>query len=98
MNLGTICRANWFAGRSFERGNFDALVTICKGNKVLPPATAVVTLVVTKDTKQGRPTPLITVGLLKACSKVLGIGPHQAFSVAKFLIPTHREYKISKFI
>jgi DNA topoisomerase-3 len=41
--------------------------------------------VVTKDKKQGRPIPLNTVGLLKACSKALGIGPHQALSVAERL-------------
>jgi DNA topoisomerase-3 len=85
MNSGTMCRANWVAGRSFERGNVDSLVSVCKGNEGLPPTTVVVTSVVTKDTKQGRPTPLNTVGLLKACSKVLGIGPHQALSVAERL-------------
>jgi hypothetical protein len=85
MNSGTMCRANWVAGRSFERSKVDALVSVCKGNELLSPTTVVVTSVVTKDTKQGRPTPLNTVGLLKACSKVLGIGPHQALSVAERL-------------
>jgi len=85
MNSGTMCRANWVAGRSFERGKVEALVTMCKGNEVLPPTSAAVTSVVTKDTRQGRPTPLNTVGLLKACSKILGIGPHQALSVAERL-------------
>ncbi len=85
MNSGKMCRAVWDAGRSFERGKVDALVRKCRDNELYPSASAVIVSVVTKDKKQGRPIPLNTVGLLKACSKALGIGPHQALSVAERL-------------
>lgn len=85
MNSGTMCRAVWDAGRSFERGKVDALVAKCRDNELSPPTSAMIVSVVTKDKKQGRPIPLNTVGLLKACSKALGIGPHQALSVAERL-------------
>ena len=83
MNSGTMCRAVWDSGRSFNRNKVDALVTKCRDAS--PPSSARVVSVVTKDKKQGRPTPLNTVALLKACSKGLGIGPHQALSVAERL-------------
>lgn len=83
MNSGTMCRALWDAGRSFNRNKVDALVLKCRDAS--PPASARVVSVVTKDKKQGRPVPLNTVALLKACSKALGIGPHQALSVAERL-------------
>jgi DNA topoisomerase-3 len=40
---------------------------------------------VVKDKKQGRPVPLNTVAMLKACSKALGIGPHAALQTAERL-------------
>lgn len=82
MNSGTMCRAVWDSGRSFNRNKVDALVTKCRDKG---DSTARVVSVATKDKKQGRPTPLNTVALLKACSKGLGIGPHQALSVAERL-------------
>jgi DNA topoisomerase-3 len=85
MNSGTMCRAVWDAGRSFERGKVDALVAKCRDDALSPPASAMIVSVATKDKKQGRPIPLNTVGLLKACSKALGIGPHQALSIAERL-------------
>lgn len=84
MNAGSMCRAIW-SERSFERGKVDALVAKCRDDELSPPASAMVISVETKDKKQGRPVPLNTVGLLKACSKALGIGPHQALSVAERL-------------
>ena len=83
MNSGTMCRAVWDSGRSFNRNKVDALVTKCRDAS--PPSSARVVSVVTKDKKQGRPTPLNTVALLKACSKGLGIGPHQALATAERL-------------
>ena len=64
MNAGTMCRAVWDAGRSFNRNKVDALVSRCRD--VLPPSAAKVMTVVKKDKKQGRPTPLNTDALLKA--------------------------------
>jgi len=83
MNSGIMCRAVWNTGRSFNKNKVDALVAKCRDAS--PPSTAKVVSVVTKEKKQGRPTPLNTVALLKACSKGLGIGPHQALSVAERL-------------
>jgi DNA topoisomerase-3 len=50
-----------------------------------PAATVKVTSLVSKEKKQGRPLPLNTVALLKACSKALGIGPHAALNIAERL-------------
>ena len=83
MNSGTMCRAFWDAGRSFNQNKADGLVAKCRD--ATPPSSARVVKVVTKDKKQGRPTPLNTVALLKACSKGLGIGPHQALQAAERL-------------
>ena len=83
MNSGTMCRAVWDSGRSFNRNKVDALVA--KSRDAVPAAGAKVVSVVTKDKKQGRPVPLNTVALLKACSKALGIGPHQALQSAERL-------------
>ena len=83
MNAGTMCRAVWDSGRSFNRTKVEALVAKCRDAS--PPASARVASVVTKDKKQGRPVPLNTVALLKACSKALGIGPHHALSCAERL-------------
>lgn len=74
LKRGRQLRALWESGRSFQKAKTEALVQ--KAFEENP--TAVVTNVVIKDKKQGRPVPLNTVGLLKACSKALGIGPHQA--------------------
>ncbi len=52
MNSGTMCRAIWDAGRSFERGRVDALVAKCRDDELSPPSSAVVVSVVTKDKKQ----------------------------------------------
>ncbi|KAL7548997.1 hypothetical protein ACHAWF_012271 [Thalassiosira exigua] len=83
MNAGQMCRAVWDAGRSFNRDKVDGLVTKCRDAS--PPARAQVASVLTREKKQGRPVPMNTVALLKACSKALGIGPHQALSVAERL-------------
>ena len=83
MNKGTMCRAVWDSGRSFNQNKVDALVAKCMDAS--PPPSAIVVSVVTKEKKQGRPVPLNTVALLKACSKALGIGPHQALGVAERL-------------
>ena len=74
MKRGRILRANWESGRSFNKEKTVELVT--KAFEDNPTVT--VTSVVTKDKKQGRPIPLNTVNLLKACSEALGIGPHAA--------------------
>ena len=81
-----MIRAQWDSGRSFNQKKVQQLLNACLHNDNLPtPSTAKVTSVVSKDKKQGRPTPLNTVALLKACSKALGIGPHQAMSTAERL-------------
>ncbi len=83
MNSGSMCRATWDAGRSFDKNKVEALVAKCRD--AVPAASVEVSSVTTKDKKQGRPVPLNTVALLKACSKALGIGPHHALSVAERL-------------
>ena len=76
-----MLRATWESGRSFNKNKTVELVT--KAFEDNPVVT--VTNVVTKDKKQGRPIPLNTVNLLKACSKALGIGPHAAMQAAERL-------------
>lgn len=76
-----MLRASWESGRSFNKQKTEALVA--KALEEKPMVT--VTSVVTKDKKQGRPVPLNTVSLLKACSKALGIGPHSAMQAAERL-------------
>jgi DNA topoisomerase-3 len=81
LKRGRQLRALWESGRSFQKQKTEGLVE----KAMAESATAVVTNVVTKDKKQGRPVPLNTIALLKACSKALGIGPHQAMQVAERL-------------
>jgi DNA topoisomerase-3 len=81
LKRGRMLRALWASGRSFNKGKTEGLVT-----KALEESTTViVSSVVTKENKQGRPSPLNTVALLKACSKALGIGPHAAMQSAERL-------------
>ena len=80
---GKVCRALWDGGRSFNRNKILELIKTCFESS--PPCTAKIASVVTKDKKQGRPVPLNTVSLLKACSKALGIGPHAAMQTAERL-------------
>ena len=83
MNKGSMCRATWDSGRSFNRHKVEEMLAKCRNAS--PAATVKVTSLVSKEKKQGRPLPLNTVALLKACSKALGIGPHQALSIAERL-------------
>ena len=52
---------------------------------VLQKGALKVTQVNTKETKRGRPTPMNTVEMLKAASKVLGIGPKECMHAAENL-------------
>lgn len=81
MKRGRMLRAPWGSGRSFNKNKVEALVTKCAEEN----AAAKVSSVVIKDKKQGRPIPLNTVSMLKACSKALGIGPHAALQTAERL-------------
>ena len=87
LKRGRMCRAQWASGRSFNQNKTNALVQLCKDT---PGASAEVLSVVTKEKKQGRPTPLNTVQMLKAASKALGMGPHAAMQCAE------RLYLVSK--
>jgi len=82
LKRGHSLHTTWGGGRSFSRSKVESLVTQCaeSDSPVLR-----VTKVVTREKKQGRPIPLNTVALLKACSKALGIGPHQAMQTAERL-------------
>ena len=79
MKRGRALRALWDSGRSFNKSKVEKLIE--DALEVGPVAR--VKSVVTKDKKQGRPIPLNTVGLLKACSKALGIGPHSALQTGE---------------
>jgi len=82
VKRGRRLRALWDAGRSFNRNKVEQLQLKALSES---PSVAIVQNVVSKDKKQGRPVPLNTVALLKACSKALGIGPHQALQTAERL-------------
>ena len=78
---GCMLRALWDSGRSFNKGKVEALVL-----KAMEESSIIkVVNVVTEDKKQGRPIPLNTVAILKACSKALGIGPHATMQAAERL-------------
>ena len=81
LKRGRKLKALWDSGRSFNKQATEALVQ--KALDENPTVTCV--NVVSKQKKQGRPTPLNTVALLKACSKALGIGPHSAMQAAERL-------------
>jgi len=83
LKRGRIIKAQWDSGRSFNQNKVQKLIDTCCMSSSY--STAKVTSVVSKDKKQGRLTPLNTVALLKACSKALGIGPHQTMQVAESL-------------
>ena len=84
---GRICRASWgkvntFNQNKIEKANLD-FFDLEKHDNI--PLEATVVRVTKKEKKQGRPTPMNTVAFLKACSKSLGIGPHNALHVAERL-------------
>lgn len=81
MKRGRMLRALWDSGRSFNKNKIEKLLVQALENEPLVQ----VTNVVYKEKKQGRPTPMNTVALLKACSKALGIGPHAAMQTAERL-------------
>lgn len=81
MKRGRSLKALWNSGRSFNKNNVELqLMQALEGEPVV-----LVTDVAIKEKKQGRPIPLNTVALLKACSKALGIGPHAALITAERL-------------
>ncbi|GKY93229.1 hypothetical protein MPSEU_000290600 [Mayamaea pseudoterrestris] len=82
LKRGRSLNALWGSGRSFNRNHVEKLLDQALSSGV---AVAQVSDVVTKEKKQGRPIPLNTTALLKACSKALGIGPHAAMSTAERL-------------
>lgn len=81
IKRGRVLQALWNSGRSFNKGKVESLLEEAQQKNAL----VTVTNVVTKEKKQGRPVPLNTVAMLKACSKALGIGPHQAMQCAERL-------------
>ena len=83
LKAGRSCKATWKGGRSFIKSKIEKhLQTI---SDMTEPCLLKVMSVVSREKKQGRPTPLNTIGLLKACSKALGIGPHSAMQIAERL-------------
>ncbi|KAL7573953.1 hypothetical protein ACA910_001962 [Epithemia clementina (nom. ined.)] len=82
IKRGRALKASWDYGRSFNRNRVQQMV---EDALAAPQPVAKVTDVIIKEKKQGRPIPLNTVALLKACSKALGIGPHAAMKTAEHL-------------
>ena len=82
LKRGRKLKATWESGRSFNKQKTEDLAQKAADAN---PAAVIVTSVVTKEKKQGRPVPLNTVAMLKACSKALGIGPHAAMQCAERL-------------
>jgi len=82
LKRGYSLYAKWGGGRSFNKNKVETLMTHALEHE---SAFLKVTKVVIRDKKQGRPIPLNTVALLKACSKALGIGPHHAMQTAERL-------------
>jgi DNA topoisomerase-3 len=80
IKRGRTLRALWNSGRSFNKGRVEALHQSTAASPLV-----VVKNLAKKEKKQGRPVPLNTVALLKACSKALGIGPHSAMQAAERL-------------
>ena len=84
MKRGRALKATWDYGRSFHRQRVQSMVDTALIDPPQQPVAKVIS-VISKEKKQGRPIPLNTVALLKACSKVLGIGPHSAMQIAERL-------------
>ena len=80
---GRVYRCEWDSGRSFNQNKIQTLLKRCLEST--PQPLAKISNVILKEKKQGRPVPLNTVSLLKACSKALGIGPHAAMQTAERL-------------
>ena len=81
IKRGRMLQALWNSGRSFNKQKIEDLLKL----SIEQNAVVKVADVVTKEKKQGRPVPLNTIALLKACSKALGIGPHAAMQTAERL-------------
>jgi DNA topoisomerase III len=81
LKRGRKLKAVWSSGRSFNKNRVEQLLTRALESEPI----VTVSDVVIKEKKQGRPIPLNTVALLKACSKALGIGPHAAMQTAERL-------------
>lgn len=81
IKRGRSLQALWNSGRSFNKDKVENLLKQAMEQNT----TVKVANIITKEKKQGRPTPLNTVSLLKACSKGLGIGPHAAMQTAERL-------------
>lgn len=81
IKRGRNLQALWGSGRSFNKGKVEKLLMEAQEKNAI----VTVSNVTIKEKKQGRPAPLNTVALLKACSKALGIGPHSAMQSAERL-------------
>ena len=77
---GTVCTFEWARGRIFDQAVCTSIHATLAGESTLR-----VDAVEQKEVKKGRPTPMNTVEMLKAASKALGIGPHQAMNAAEHL-------------